>query len=85
MEETLLSASPMKGKKRDIILFKIGTVLRTFDEGKDGNHISLLAALTFGGPLLISLMPTAYDLTFKSEDLTVLRRNFAASCTPAGT
>jgi hypothetical protein len=27
MEETLLSASPMKGKKRDIILVKIGTVL----------------------------------------------------------
>jgi hypothetical protein len=84
MAESGLSVHPMKGKKRKNVSFKTCTILPIFDAEKDVNHVSLVATAALGGESLIPLILMTCDLTFKSDDLAILRRTLAAYCTPRG-
>jgi hypothetical protein len=48
------------------------------------NHVSLVATVTLGGQTLTRLMLTTTDLPFKSEELAIPRRTFAAYRTARG-
>jgi hypothetical protein len=81
MDETGLSMRPMKGKTRKLIYLKNCAVRPRFHEEKDVSHVLLVATVTPGGQ---TLMLTTTDLPFKSEELTILRRAFAAYRTARG-
>jgi hypothetical protein len=56
-----------------------------FHEEKDVNYVSLVATATLGGQAPTPLMSTTTtDLPFKSKELAILRRTFAAHRTARG-
>jgi hypothetical protein len=83
MDELRLSERRIKGKKPKAESLKSCTVLPIFREERDIIHIFLAATLTHGSRLLIPLMLTTYDISFKSGDLAVFRRTFATYRTPS--
>jgi hypothetical protein len=84
MDETGLSVRSMKGKTRKLISLKGCAVRPTFHEEKDVSHVLLAATVTLGGQALIPPMLTTTDLPFKSEELAIIRRTFAAYRTARG-
>jgi hypothetical protein len=84
VDETGLSGRPMKGKTRKFVALKSCAVRSTFHGEKGVSHVSLAATITLGGQTPTPLMLTTTDLPFKSEELAILRRTFAANRTAPG-
>jgi hypothetical protein len=83
MDETGLSVRPVKGKTRKLVSLKSCALPPTFHEQKDVSHGSRVATVPLGGQMLTGLMLMT-DLPFKSEELAILRRAFAAYRTARG-
>jgi hypothetical protein len=84
MDETGLSVRSVRGKTIKLVSLKNCAVRPTFHKEKDVSHMSPVATVTLGGQALSPLILTTTDLPFKSEELAILRRTFAAYRTGRG-
>jgi hypothetical protein len=84
MDEPGLFVRPMKGNTRKLVSLKSCAVRPTFHKEKGVSHVSLVATVTLGGQTLTALMLTTTYLPFKSKELAILRRTFAANRTVRG-
>jgi hypothetical protein len=74
----------MKSKTRKLVFLESCVERVIFHQEKDVSHVSLVATFTLGSQALTPLMLTTTDIPFKSEELAILRRTFAAYRTARG-